>query len=164
MALDATVGLILRRLAEHRWVAPRLIAATSGQADRSRGMGTDPRRSDGRRQSPSELPLRRPEHREVLIVAPTERTLKRPASRRPFCLHSDCRNLGWRCLLPPSHGGFRLQSDVIQQTVDGLNAALEISDRSSYVPSSPIGVRSPALSEDARLNAARLSAWKCRYG
>jgi hypothetical protein len=39
------------------------------------------------------------------------------------------------CLLPPK----RL---MIQQTVDGLQRALEIAARSSYVPSSPIGVRS----------------------
>jgi hypothetical protein len=46
---------------------------------------------------------------------------------------------------------------AIQQTVDGLNAALEIESRSSYVPSSPIGVRSRGhvTCGDARLNAAR---------
>jgi hypothetical protein len=42
-----------------------------------------------------------------------------------------------------------------QQTVDGLHAALEIGDRSSYVPVTPIGVRSP-VSGDARPNATRL--------
>jgi hypothetical protein len=42
-----------------------------------------------------------------------------------------------------------------QQTVDGLQRALEIRARSSYVPSSPIGVRSPGFPEDTRLNAAR---------
>jgi hypothetical protein len=49
------------------------------------------------------------------------------------------------CLLPP----------ITQQTVDGSHGTLEMSARSSYVPSSPIGVRSPALPEDARLNVAR---------
>jgi hypothetical protein len=44
-----------------------------------------------------------------------------------------------------------------QQTVDGLQAALEMSARSSYVPSSPIGVRS-RFPEDARLNAATINA------
>jgi len=44
-----------------------------------------------------------------------------------------------------------------QQTVDGLQAALEMSARSSYVPSSPIGVRS-GFPEDARLNAASINA------
>jgi hypothetical protein len=39
------------------------------------------------------------------------------------------------CLLPPKRR-------VIQQTVDGLQRALEIAARSSYVPNSPIGVRS----------------------
>jgi hypothetical protein len=38
---------------------------------------------------------------------------------------------------------------LIQQTVDGLQRALEIPSRSSYVPSSPTGVRSP-LSGEAR--------------
>jgi hypothetical protein len=42
-----------------------------------------------------------------------------------------------------------------QQTVDGLHGTLEIRSRSSYVPNSPIGVRSPGFPEDARLNAAR---------
>jgi hypothetical protein len=42
-----------------------------------------------------------------------------------------------------------------QQTVDGLPAALEIGPRSSYVPATPIGVRSP-VSGDARPNATRL--------
>jgi hypothetical protein len=46
---------------------------------------------------------------------------------------------------------------AIQQTVDGLNAALEIETRSSYVLNSPIGVRSRPVPEDARLNAARLA-------
>jgi hypothetical protein len=41
-----------------------------------------------------------------------------------------------------------------QQTVDGLQGALEIAARSSYVPSSPIGVRSAGCG-GARLNAAR---------
>jgi hypothetical protein len=53
---------------------------------------------------------------------------------------------------------------IAQQTVDGLHGTLEIRNRSSYVPSSPIGVRSPAVPEDARLNAARSSAWNFRYG
>jgi hypothetical protein len=53
------------------------------------------------------------------------------------------------CLLPPK----RL---MIQQTVDGLQRALEIPARSSYVPSSPIGVRSRPFPGGARLNAARL--------
>jgi hypothetical protein len=44
---------------------------------------------------------------------------------------------------------------MIQQTVDGLQRALEIAPRSSYVPSSPIGVRSRPFPGDARLNAAR---------
>jgi hypothetical protein len=52
------------------------------------------------------------------------------------------------CLLPPK----RL---TIQQTVDGLQRALEIAVRSSYVPSSPIGVRSRPFPGGARLNAAR---------
>jgi hypothetical protein len=42
-----------------------------------------------------------------------------------------------------------------QQTVDGLQAVLEIGARSSYVPVTPIGVRSP-VSGDARPNATRL--------
>jgi hypothetical protein len=41
-----------------------------------------------------------------------------------------------------------------QQTVDGLQPALEILARSSYVPDTPIGVRS-RLVRDARPNAAR---------
>jgi hypothetical protein len=52
------------------------------------------------------------------------------------------------CLLPPKRG-------AIQQTVDGLQRALEIGVRSSYVPSSPIGVRSRPFPGGARLNAAR---------
>jgi hypothetical protein len=44
------------------------------------------------------------------------------------------------------HAGFAAPP---QQTVDGLNGALEIRARSSYVPNSPIGVRSP-VSGDAR--------------
>jgi hypothetical protein len=42
-----------------------------------------------------------------------------------------------------------------QQTVDGLNGTLEIHTRSSYVPHSPIGVRS-RFTEDARLNGATM--------
>jgi hypothetical protein len=52
------------------------------------------------------------------------------------------------------HAGLQLPA---QQTVDGLQAALEMSARSSYVPSSPIGVRS-GFPEDARLNAASINA------
>jgi hypothetical protein len=46
--------------------------------------------------------------------------------------------------------------DAIQQTVDGLQRALEIIARSSYVPSAPNGVRS-RFPEDARPNTARLT-------
>jgi hypothetical protein len=40
-----------------------------------------------------------------------------------------------------------LENAISQQTVDGLQGALEIRARSSYVPNSPIGVRSrlPAM-------------------
>jgi hypothetical protein len=43
-----------------------------------------------------------------------------------------------------------------QQTVDGVQGALEIRARSSYVLNAPIGVRS-RFSGDARPNAARLT-------
>jgi hypothetical protein len=42
-----------------------------------------------------------------------------------------------------------------QQTVDGLQAALEIGARSSYVPSAPTLAFDPRLSGDARPNTAR---------
>jgi hypothetical protein len=42
-----------------------------------------------------------------------------------------------------------------QQTVDGLQAALEIGARSSYVPSAPTLASDPRLSGDARPNTAR---------
>jgi hypothetical protein len=42
-----------------------------------------------------------------------------------------------------------------QQTVDGLQAALEIRARSSYVPSAPTLAFDPRLSGDARPNTAR---------
>jgi hypothetical protein len=48
--------------------------------------------------------------------------------RRPFCLSRHCH------LLP--------LKPCLQQTVDGMQRALEIRLRSSYVPSSPIGDRS----------------------
>jgi hypothetical protein len=55
--------------------------------------------------------------------------------------------------------------DARQQTVDGSHGVLEIQARSSYVPNSPIGVRSPVPREEARLNATRgRRAWECRYG
>jgi len=40
-----------------------------------------------------------------------------------------------------------VENAISQQTVDGLQGALEIRARSSYVPNSPIGVRSrlPAM-------------------
>jgi hypothetical protein len=66
--------------------------------------------------------------------------LKRPASRRLFADFP-------AVLLPAAASP--------QQTVDGLQAALEIQPRSSYVPVTPIGVRSP-VSGDARPNATRL--------
>jgi len=44
-------------------------------------------------------------------------------------------------LLPRPFNTPALQPDS-QQTVDGLQGALEIGARSSYVPNSPIGVRS----------------------
>jgi hypothetical protein len=42
-----------------------------------------------------------------------------------------------------------------QQTVDGLQAALEIGARSSYVPSAPTLAFDPRLSGDARPNTTR---------
>jgi hypothetical protein len=56
-----------------------------------------------------------------------------------------------------------LENAIPQQTVDGLQGALEILTRSSYVPNSPIGVQSPG-SGDARLNAARSTRLECRDG
>jgi hypothetical protein len=53
-----------------------------------------------------------------------------------------------------STGALLPAAAITEQTVDGLYRTLEMSARSSYVPSSPIGVRSPAVPEDARLNAA----------
>jgi hypothetical protein len=67
------------------------------------------------------------------------KSLKRPASRRLFA--------DVAALLPAAASP--------QQTVDGLQAALEIGGRSSYVPVTAIGVRSP-VSGDARPNATRL--------
>jgi hypothetical protein len=52
---------------------------------------------------------------------------------------------------------------IPQQTVDGLQGALEIRARSSYVPNSPDWRPIPA-SGDARLNAARSTRLECRYG
>jgi hypothetical protein len=59
-------------------------------------------------------------------------------------------------LRPPGIGPFRQSrrhSSALQfptqQTVDGCHAALEIAARSSYVPSTPIGVRF-RFSRDAR--------------
>jgi hypothetical protein len=49
--------------------------------------------------------------------------MKRPASRRPFCWH---RSAITGALQPRP-----------QQTVDGVQGALEIRLRSSYVPNSP---------------------------
>jgi hypothetical protein len=64
--------------------------------------------------------------------------------RRPFCW------LGWRfSAIAPA-----LQRHP-QQTVDGLQAALEIRARSSYVPSAPTLASDPRLSGDARPNTAR---------
>jgi hypothetical protein len=42
----------------------------------------------------------------------------------------------------PHHlqGGLSLENAIRQQTVDGLQGALEIARRSSYVPDTPIGV------------------------
>jgi hypothetical protein len=48
-----------------------------------------------------------------------------------------------------------IENATSQQTVDGLQAALEILARSAYVPDIPIGVRS-RLSGDTRPNATRL--------
>jgi hypothetical protein len=56
-----------------------------------------------------------------------------------------------------------LANAMRQQTVDGLQGALEIFARSSYVLETPIGVWS-GNAGDARPNAARLRVWKCRYG
>jgi hypothetical protein len=68
-----------------------------------------------------------------------------------FALQRGC------CRLPPSRHCVRFNAPRGQQTVDDLNAALEIESRSSYVPSSLIGVRSRPVPEDARLNAAPLA-------
>jgi hypothetical protein len=64
---------------------------------------------------------------------------------------------GYCLLLPTQAFSFRAS----QQTVDGSHAALEIATRSSYVPSTPIGVRSSGFPEDARPGATRprLQAW-----
>jgi hypothetical protein len=40
----------------------------------------------------------------------------------------------------------------LQQTVDGVHAALEIGARSSYVPSAPLTVRSRLARRSAHLN------------
>jgi hypothetical protein len=49
---------------------------------------------------------------------------------------------------------FGLPSDLLQQTVDGMQRALEIPARSSYVRTSPIGVDS-GTSGTCAPNAAR---------
>jgi hypothetical protein len=51
-----------------------------------------------------------------------------------------------------------LKTPRLQQTVDGLHGALEIAPRSSYVPNSLIGVRSPVSGEARRLNMRGLRA------
>ena len=54
--------------------------------DARRRVQHDGKHPPGRRYGPRspELPLRRPDHREVLILAPTRENFERPASRRPF--------------------------------------------------------------------------------
>jgi hypothetical protein len=52
----------------------------------------------------------------------------------------------------PSAAIPRFFSPRRQQTVDGLHRVLEIARRSSYVPSSPNGVRSPVSGEAWRFN------------
>ena len=47
----------------------------------------------------------------------------------------------------------RLKAPRLQQTVDGLHGVLEIRPRSSYVPTLPIGARSPVPGEACRLNS-----------
>jgi hypothetical protein len=49
--------------------------------------------------------------------------------------------------------------------VDGLNTALEIIARSSYVPALPSSALFPEFRRCTPLKTRRgISAWKCRYG
>jgi hypothetical protein len=60
-------------------------------------------------------------------------------------------------------GRLSLENAASQQTVDGLQAALEIGARSSYVPSAPTGVRS-GFPEHARPTRLELQVWNCKSG
>jgi hypothetical protein len=68
--------------------------------------------------------------------------------RRPFSLFVVVRSRTGSAI---NHAKLRTR---LQQTVDGMQRALEIHARSSYVPSSTIGVRSP----DYRITRAKSGA------
>ena len=98
-----------------------------------------------------ELPLGWPGHREVLMLPEPElasRLELEKAGLAPaffvWLVRAVC------CHLPPFP-----QPAIRNKPLMACNGALEIPPRSSYVPSSPIGVRSPAFPGDARPNAAR---------